>query len=74
MTVTPDDSALLQRLGTVLLNNLTSLLTLTFLHGNDVIIYPVNCSNTTLTFYIRHIHNSLLYRSTHHFVCPSLHR
>ena len=42
MTVTPDDSALLQLLGISVLNNLAELLTLTLLYGKDVTIYPVD--------------------------------
>ena len=42
MTVTPDDSALLQRLGLAVLINLAQLLTLTLLYGKDVTMYPVD--------------------------------
>ena len=42
MTVTPDDSALLQHLGISLLLNLAELLTLTLLYGKDVTIYLVD--------------------------------
>jgi hypothetical protein len=38
MTVTPDDSARLRRLGINHLNNLAQLLTATLLQGNDAII------------------------------------
>jgi hypothetical protein len=49
MTVTPDDSARLQYMGIVLLNNLVELSVITLLHGNDATIYPVDASNPTLT-------------------------
>lgn len=41
MTMTSDDSALLEGLGIVLLGDLANLLMLTLLHGNDDTIYPV---------------------------------
>ena len=42
MTVTPDDSARLWKLGLTLLLNLTDLLTVTLLHGNGATIYRVD--------------------------------
>ena len=76
MTVTPDDSARLQRLGIVVLINLAELLTLTLLYGKDVTIYPVDALTWQLwLFHIRHIHNGLLHCSIHHHVCTTcLHR
>ena len=67
MTVTPDDSARLQHAGIVLLTNLGSVLTVTLLHGNDI-IYLANALIQLLPFHIRCIHNGLLYCSAHHFV------
>ena len=40
--MTPDDTALLQYIGLVLLTNLSALSILTLLHGNDATIYPVD--------------------------------
>ena len=42
MTVIPDDSVILLALGIVVLEDLTSVATLTLLHGNDVTVCPVD--------------------------------
>ena len=42
MTVTPDDSARLQHLGIVLLNNVAGLSAATLLYGKRVTIYATN--------------------------------
>ena len=68
MTVTPDDSARYQRMGIMFLKNLTMFSTLTLLHGNDATICPVDTQLEPI--HLRHIHNGILHRSTHHPVCP----
>ena len=42
MAMTPDDTALLQYIGVLLLNKLSALSTLTLLHDTDATIYPVD--------------------------------
>ena len=47
MTVTPDDSIHLQRLGIVLLQNIARFTTITLLYGNNDAIYRVDALTQT---------------------------